>query len=75
VTPEVIEQLDRLDSVFGNLMVRLLHFFADTYKSVFKFEYPPLHDPLTVKLFLPNPLHPPRDTDRFSLFRLPMSCE
>jgi len=23
-------------------------FFSDTYKKVFKFEYPPLHDPLAV---------------------------
>ncbi|PRW32902.1 N-D-ribosylpurine ribohydrolase [Chlorella sorokiniana] len=33
---------------FLRLMVDLLMFFADTYRTVFKFEDPPLHDPCAV---------------------------
>jgi inosine-uridine nucleoside N-ribohydrolase len=33
---------------FGALMQQLLTFFADTYKQVFQFDDPPLHDPCAV---------------------------
>jgi inosine-uridine nucleoside N-ribohydrolase len=49
VTEEVIEGLERsLQSPFGKLMIDLLHFFATTYRDVFSFLHPPLHDPLTI---------------------------
>jgi inosine-uridine nucleoside N-ribohydrolase len=55
VTPQIIQRLDILNkSNFSKLIIELLHFFADTYKKVFKFEYPPLHDPLAVSYVI-NP--------------------
>ena len=35
-------------SPFSELVVSLLHFFAATYKTVFGFDHPPLHDPCAV---------------------------
>jgi purine nucleosidase len=48
VTPDIIERIDKMNSSFGRLMVDLLFFFAKTYKEVFGFDHPPLHDPLAV---------------------------
>jgi len=48
VTPNVVERIAKMNSNFSRLAVDLLHFFADSYKKVFGFEFPPLHDPLAV---------------------------
>ena len=55
VTPEVRERLlgnpatsGRSPSRFRRLVDELMRFFADTYKEVFDFEDPPLHDPCAV---------------------------
>lgn len=48
VTEEVVGDLESFNSPFGRLMIDLLQFFAQTYKDVFCFEHPPLHDPLTI---------------------------
>lgn len=48
VTPQVIDKINQLNSPFAALMIDLLTFFAKSYKDVFRFEYPPLHDPLAV---------------------------
>ena len=55
VTPEVRERLlgnpaasGRAPSRFRRLVDELMRFFADTYKEVFDFEDPPLHDPCAV---------------------------
>lgn len=48
VTPEILERFQSLDSNFSRLFVDLLLFFRSTYKEVFFFESPPLHDPLAV---------------------------
>jgi inosine-uridine nucleoside N-ribohydrolase len=48
VTPSVISRVKALDSPFGQLCVDLLNFFGETYKRVFYFDFPPLHDPLAV---------------------------
>jgi len=37
-----------MGSPFAQLMVGLLRFFAQTYKDVFSFDNPPLHDPLAI---------------------------
>jgi len=49
VTQKILERISSLGStLFSKIMIELLVFFSDTYKKVFKFEYPPLHDPLAV---------------------------
>jgi len=48
VTPSVIFRIQEMKTVYSDLIVDLLNFFAETYKKVFHFEYPPLHDPLAV---------------------------
>ena len=48
VTPLVVERVKSLNSNFSLLIDELLHFFADTYRDLFHFEHPPLHDPIAV---------------------------
>lgn len=49
VTPQVLEGvLGPSPTVFNHLIKDLLIFFGDTYRTVFKFEHPPLHDPCAV---------------------------
>jgi len=48
VTQEIQSELKTWNTPFSFLLVDLLTFFAKTYKEVFKFDYPPLHDPLAV---------------------------
>jgi inosine-uridine nucleoside N-ribohydrolase len=48
VTPDIVQRIEKFHSLFGNMMVELLNFFAKSYKEVFKFPFPPLHDPLAV---------------------------
>jgi inosine-uridine nucleoside N-ribohydrolase len=47
-TPAIREQIAPLHSEFGRTTLDLLEFFASTYQEVFKFEHPPLHDPVAV---------------------------
>ena len=49
-TPDVLEKINGIDPghPFLELIAALLLFFAETYKRVFKFEHPPLHDPCAV---------------------------
>ncbi|HPT84283.1 MAG TPA: nucleoside hydrolase [Limnochordia bacterium] len=42
--PEVVERIRRLGTPVAELVVELFAFFGDTYKRVFGFEAPPLHD-------------------------------
>jgi len=44
-TPEVINRLDKKNK-FENLVIDLLLFFMDSYKNVFNFPSPPVHDPV-----------------------------
>ena len=49
VTPEVLRDIRGLgDGAFPVLVEQLLVFFRDTYKRVFGFAHPPLHDPCAV---------------------------
>jgi len=41
-------------SAFGNCCYQLLVFFKSTYKEIFSFDSPPLHDPCTI-FYLTNP--------------------
>lgn len=47
-TPQVLKGLMLRPTPFLQLMRKLLLFFAHTYREVFAFEHPPLHDPLAV---------------------------
>jgi len=48
VTPDIVARISQMSSPFSVLMVDLLMFFKKTYEDVFRFTYPPLHDPLAV---------------------------
>ncbi|MFD3663911.1 nucleoside hydrolase [Streptomyces sp. NPDC058659] len=47
-TPEVVARLAALGTPLSRLCVELLTYFAQTYREVYGFDTPPLHDPLTV---------------------------
>ncbi|MCX5391721.1 nucleoside hydrolase [Streptomyces sp. NBC_00094] len=47
-TPEVVARLAALGTPLSRLCVELLTYFASTYREVYGFDAPPLHDPLTV---------------------------
>ncbi|MEU3273811.1 nucleoside hydrolase [Saccharomonospora sp. NPDC006951] len=48
VTPEVSARFGALGAPLGELCVELMTFFAATYREVFGFPAPPLHDPVAV---------------------------
>ncbi|MFB7372632.1 nucleoside hydrolase [Streptomyces sp. NPDC056222] len=47
-TPDVISRIAALGTPLAKLCIELLTFFAATYREVYGFDAPPLHDPLTV---------------------------
>ncbi|CAF1506491.1 unnamed protein product [Rotaria sordida] len=47
-TPNVSERLRSLASPFSSILDHLLHFFASTYKQIYHFDSPPLHDPCAI---------------------------
>mmetsp|Transcript_24307 Transcript_24307/g.58659 ORF Transcript_24307/g.58659 Transcript_24307/m.58659 type:complete len:349 (+) Transcript_24307:428-1474(+) len=47
-TGSVLQQIKDIDSPFAKMSVDLLCFFKDTYKDVFDFDDPPVHDPCAV---------------------------
>ncbi|WP_435057263.1 nucleoside hydrolase [Streptomyces sp. bgisy060] len=47
-TPAVIARIAALGTPLSELCVELLTYFASTYREVYGFDAPPLHDPLTV---------------------------
>ncbi len=51
VTPDVLNRISAElvdDSPFVQLIKQLLLYFAESYRTVFKFDNPPLHDPCAV---------------------------
>jgi len=48
VTPDIIARIQALHTPYADLMVDLLLYFAKSYLELFKFNHPPLHDPLAV---------------------------
>ena len=51
VTPDILNRISAEladDTPFLHLIKQLLLFFADSYRTVFKFDHPPLHDPCAV---------------------------
>ena len=47
-TPEVVARIAALGTPLSRLCVELLTYFSSTYREVYGFDAPPLHDPLTV---------------------------
>lgn len=47
-TPDVLERFRRLGTPLGRIVVDLLEFFGSTYRNVYGFEAPPVHDPCCV---------------------------
>ncbi|MGW1882479.1 nucleoside hydrolase [Streptomyces sp. NPDC001970] len=47
-TPDVLARLDGLGTELGRICVELMTFFAATYRRLWGFEAPPLHDPVAV---------------------------
>jgi len=48
VTADIISALDAMNTPFAKSVVALLGFFRDSYRTVFDFVDPPLHDPCAV---------------------------
>jgi inosine-uridine nucleoside N-ribohydrolase len=48
VTPEVVARLEALGGELGVVCAELMTFFASTYRRLWGFEAPPLHDPVAV---------------------------
>ncbi|MGW6688733.1 nucleoside hydrolase [Streptomyces sp. NPDC054961] len=47
-TPEVVTRFERLGTDLGRICAELLTFFASTYRTLWGFQAPPLHDPVAV---------------------------
>jgi inosine-uridine nucleoside N-ribohydrolase len=54
VTTSVLESINKISSNFTQIITELLLFFKSTYKTVFRMNDPPLHDPCAVA-FVINP--------------------
>ena len=52
VTPEIFNELDKMNSKLSKIIIGLLKFFAKTYDEVFEMPDPPLHDPVAVALLI-----------------------
>eukprot|EP01114_Cavostelium_apophysatum_P000317 TRINITY_DN10298_c0_g1_i2.p1 TRINITY_DN10298_c0_g1~~TRINITY_DN10298_c0_g1_i2.p1 ORF type:complete len:237 (+),score=65.86 TRINITY_DN10298_c0_g1_i2:363-1073(+) len=48
VTPQIKSRIAQMGTPYSVLAVDLLSFFEESYRTVFNFEFPPLHDPLAV---------------------------
>ena len=51
VTPDILNRISAEladNTPFVQLIKQLLLYFADSYRTVFKFDHPPLHDPCAV---------------------------
>ncbi|MEV4944333.1 nucleoside hydrolase [Streptomyces sp. NPDC053755] len=66
-TPEIVSRIASLGTPLARLCVELLTYFAGTYREVYGFETPPLHDPLTVAHLI--------DPSLISLVRAPVTVE
>jgi purine nucleosidase/pyrimidine-specific ribonucleoside hydrolase len=47
-TADVLDRIATLDTPLARICVDLLTFFADSYRRVFGFDAPPLHDPVAI---------------------------
>lgn len=71
VTPDILNRISAEladNTPFLQLIKQLLLYFADSYRTVFKFDHPPLHDPCAVAYVIAPEL--------FKVNQLPaLSCE
>eukprot|EP01065_Artemidia_motanka_P018360 TRINITY_DN21674_c0_g1_i2.p1 TRINITY_DN21674_c0_g1~~TRINITY_DN21674_c0_g1_i2.p1 ORF type:complete len:349 (+),score=72.37 TRINITY_DN21674_c0_g1_i2:61-1107(+) len=51
-TPEVLSRVRQVGTPFMDCIADLITFFRDTYKRVFRFESPPVHDPCAIAAVL-----------------------
>ena len=61
VTPDVLARISAEladESPFAQLVKQLLLYFAESYKTVFKFDNPPLHDPCAVAYVIAPEMFP-----------------
>jgi len=47
-TPDVVDRIRARETRVGRLSIELIEYFTDTYRRVFGFAYPPVHDPCAV---------------------------
>ncbi|MEU0271776.1 nucleoside hydrolase [Streptomyces sp. NPDC006307] len=66
-TPDVVARVDALGTPLARLCTELLTYFGSTYRAVFGFPAPPLHDPLTVAHLI--------DPDLITLVHVPVAVE
>ncbi|GAA4933234.1 nucleoside hydrolase [Streptomyces coeruleoprunus] len=66
-TPDVVARIDALGTPLARLCTDLLTYFGTTYREVFGFPAPPLHDPLTVAHLI--------DPDLITLVHAPVAIE
>lgn len=59
-TPAVMERIAALGTPLADLCGQLLGFFADTYRRVFAFDAPPVHDPCAVAWVIDPSIAPTR---------------
>jgi purine nucleosidase len=52
VTPDIFNELDKMNTKLSKIIIGLLKFFAKTYDEVFEMPDPPLHDPVAVALLI-----------------------
>lgn len=53
-TPDKIAQISSLKTPFSDTVLDLINFFGETYRNVFQFSSPPLHDAVAV-VYVTNP--------------------
>lgn len=60
-TPDVLDRVAALNTPLAQICVELLTFFADSYRRVFGFDAPPLHDPVAVARVIDPAIVPATD--------------
>lgn len=48
LTQDIRQRIEEIDSEVAQMLLKLMEFFANTYRDIFNFDYPPLHDPCAV---------------------------
>ncbi|MEV0416200.1 nucleoside hydrolase [Streptomyces sp. NPDC050448] len=57
-TPEIVARFEHLGTDLGHVCAELLTFFASSYRTLWGFQDPPLHDPVAVaRVIDPNIVH------------------
>jgi purine nucleosidase len=62
-TKEVVDQMNKIDNKGAKTVGELVVFFASTYKEVFGFDAPPVHDVLTVAYLVAPELFTMKDVN------------